>query len=355
MRERLFAAQKQGDDMMENKTTTTTVLPVNRTYKSTVFTMLYADKSNLLDLYNAMAGTHYTDPELLEINTLENAIYMTIKNDVSFLIDGQLSLYEHQSTINPNIPLRFLFYISHLYSRITKDANLYGTAIVPIPAPEFVVFYNGKEQMPERKIAKLSHMFTLKNRSVKLDLEVTILNITGENNRELKAACRTLREYAIYTDKIRQYTEEMSLEEAVDRAIRECIHEDVLREFLENHRMEARAMSIFEYDQEKHMRQEREAAWKAGMEEGRRSGMEEGRRSGIEEGRRSGLEEGRRSGIEEGRLSGMEEGRTQGEKQLLTLQIRKKLAKGKDVAVIAAELEETEERIRELIEKIKER
>ena len=65
---------------------------------------------------------------------------------------------------------------------------------------------------------------------------MTILNITGENNRELKAACRTLREYAIYTDKIRQYTEEMSLEEAVDRAIRECIHEDVLREFLENHK-----------------------------------------------------------------------------------------------------------------------
>ena len=325
MRERLFAAQKQGDDMMENKTTTTTtVLPVNRTYKSTVFTMLYADKSNLLDLYNAMAGTHYTDPELLEINTLENAIYMTIKNDVSFLIDGQLSLYEHQSTINPNIPLRFLFYIAHLYSRITKDANLYGTAIVPIPAPEFVVFYNGKEQMPERKIAKLSHMFTLKNRSVKLDLEVTILNITGENNRELKAACRTLREYAIYTDKIRQYTEEMSLEEAVDRAIRECIHEDVLREFLENHRMEARAMSIFEYDQEKHMRQEREAAWKAGIEEGRRSGLEEGRRSGLEEGR----------------------------EQILEVLIRKKLAKGKTVSEIAGELEETEEHIQALISKM---
>ena len=156
-------------------------------------------------------------------------------------------------------------------------------------------------------------------------------------NRELKAACQTLREYAIYTDKIRQYTEEMSLEEAVDRAIRECIREDILREFLENHRMEARAMSIFEYDQEKHMRQEREAAWKAGIEEGRRSGIEEGRRSGLEEGRRSGIEEGR----------------TQGEEQLLALQIRKKLAKGKDVAVIAAELEETEERIRELICKMK--
>ena len=321
---------------MENKTTTTTVLPVNRTYKSTVFTMLYADKSNLLDLYNAMAGTHYTDPELLEINTLENAIYMTIKNDVSFLIDGRLSLYEHQSTSNPNLPLRFLLYISHLYSRMTKDENLYGTAKVRIPAPEFVVFYNGREQMPERDILKLSDLFMVNDRPIKLELEAVVLNISGENNRELKAACQTLREYAIYTDKIRQYTEEMSLEEAVDRAIRECIHEDILREFLENHRMEARAMSIFEYDQEKHMRQEREAAWK----EGRRSGLEEGRRSGLEEGRRSGIEEGRRSGLAEGR------------EQILEVLIRKKLAKGKTVSEIAGELEETEEHIQALISKM---
>ena len=313
---------------MENKTTTTAELTVNRTYKSTVFTMLYADKSNLLDLYNAMAGTHYTDPELLEINTLENAIYMTIKNDVSFLIDGRLSLYEHQSTSNPNLPLRFLLYISHLYSRMTKDENLYGTAKVRIPAPEFVVFYNGREQMPERDILKLSDLFMVNDRPIKLELEAVVLNISGENNRELKAACQTLREYAIYTDKIRQYTEEMSLEEAVDRAIRECIHEDILREFLENHRMEARAMSIFEYDQEKHMRQEREAAWK----EGRRAGLEEGRRSGIEEGRRSGLEEGR--------------------EQILESLIRKKLAKGKTVSEIAGELEETEEHIKALISKM---
>ena len=321
---------------MENKTTTTAELTVNRTYKSTVFTMLYADKSNLLDLYNAMAGTHYTDPELLEINTLENAIYMTIKNDVSFLIDGRLSLYEHQSTSNPNLPLRFLLYISHLYSRMTKDENLYGTAKVRIPAPEFVVFYNGREQMPERDILKLSDLFMVNDRPIKLELEAVVLNISGENNRELKAACQTLREYAIYTDKIRQYTEEMSLEEAVDRAIRECIHEDILREFLENHRMEARAMSIFEYDQEKHMRQEREAAWK----EGRRSGLEEGRRSGLEEGRRSGIEEGRRSGLEEGR------------EQILEGLIRKKLAKEKTVSEIAGELEETEEHIQALISKM---
>ena len=199
-----------------------------------------------------------------------------------------------------------------MYSRMTKDKNLYGTAKVRIPAPEFVVFYNGREQMPERDILKLSDLFMVNDRPIKLELEAVVLNISGENNRELKAACQTLREYAIYTDKIRQYTEEMSLEEAVDRAIRECIHEDILREFLENHRMEARAMSIFEYDQEKHMRQEREAAWK----------------------------EGRRSGLEEGR------------EQILESLIRKKLAKGKTVSEIAGELEETEEHIQALISKM---
>ena len=126
----------------------------------------------------------------------------------------------------------------------------------------------------------------------------------------------------------RQHTEEMPLEEAVDRAIRECIREDVLREFLENHRAEAKEMSIFEYDQEKHMRQEREAAWEAG------------KTAGIEEGRRSGLEEGRQAGMKEG------------EEQILTLQIQKKLAKGKGIAEIAAELEETEDRIRQIMKKI---
>ena len=329
---------------MGNETTMTMDLPVNRTYKSTVFTMLYADRGNLLDLYNAMTGKHYDDPELLEINTLENAIYMTIKNDVSFLIDGRLSLYEHQSTKNPNLPLRFLLYISHLYSRMTKDKNLYGTARVQIPAPEFVVFYNGREWMPEQDVLKLSDMFTVNDRPLKLELEATVLNISGKNNQKLKEACRTLREYAVYTDKIRQYTEEMSLEEAVDRAIRECIDEDVLKEFLENHRTEAKEMSIFEYDQEKHMRQEREAAWNAGLEAGRRSGLEEGRRSGLEEGRRSGLEEGRRSGLEEGR--------SQGEERILKTLIQRKLAKGKCVAEIAAELEETEEHVRQLMAKM---
>ena len=283
---------------------TSDALPVNRTFKSTLFIMLFEDKKNLLELYNAITGKHYADPELLEINTLENAIYMSMKNDVSFLIDGRLSLYEHQSTKNPNLPLRFLLYISHLYSRLSVKENLYGETIVQIPAPEFLIFYNGKDKMPERQILRLSDMYSVQEGQPKLELEATLLNSSGSNNQKLKEACRTLGEYAIYTDKIRAYTEEMELPEAVDRAMDECIREDVLREFLMKHRAEARAMSIFEYDQERHMQQEREA--------------------------------------------GIEKGRRQGEEQLLRRLVQKNQSRGMSISEIAEVLDETEERIREI-------
>lgn len=97
----------------------------------------------MLELYNAVTGKDYQDPEELTINTLENAIYMSMKNDLSFIIDLHLSLYEHQSTYSPNLPLRFLMYISDIYSEITRDENLYGTRLVSLPTPQFVIFYNG--------------------------------------------------------------------------------------------------------------------------------------------------------------------------------------------------------------------
>ena len=151
-------------------------------------------------------------------------------------------------------------------------------------------------------------MYSVQDGQPKLELEATLLNISGSNNQKLKEACRTLGEYAIYTDKIRNYTETMELSEAVDRAMDECIREDVLREFLMKHRAEARAMSIFEYDQERHMQQEREA--------------------GIEKGRRIGLAEG--------------------EEQLLRRLVQKNLSRGMSISEIAEVLDETEERIREI-------
>ena len=168
---------------------------------------------------------------------------------------------------------------------MTRNENLYGTKTVQIPPPEFVIFYNGEKDMPEETLLKLSDMYGVKVKDPKLELEAVMLNISGSNNSRLKEACRTLKDYAVYTDKIRLYSKEQTLEEAVEKAINECIAENVLKDFLTKHRAEAKAMSIFEYDQEKHIRQEREEAW----EEGRTSGLKEGRASGMKEGRASGL------------------------------------------------------------------
>ena len=295
--------------------------PVNRLYKSKIFAMLYSSKKELLELYNAVSGRHYEDPELLEINTLENAIYMSMHNDVSFLIDSRLSLYEHQSTYSPNLPLRYLFYISDLYSGMTKDENLYGIKCVELPAPQFIIFYNGEKDQPDRSILKLSDAYSVKEEHPALELTAVMLNINRGHNEKLKGMCKSLKDYSEYTERVRKYARDVPVEEAVERAIQECIEEDILAEFLKQNRAEAKSVSIYEYDQEKHMRQERETFW----------------------------EDGRAVGRSEGRA----EGRTEGRGELLKEQIQKKLAKGKSISVIAEEVEEEEAVIEKLVQDMK--
>ena len=292
-------------------------LAANRNYKSTVFAMLFGDRERLLGLYNAISGKNYQDPEALEINTLENAIYMGMKNDFSFLIDDRLSLYEHQSTVNPIMPLRFLFYIFDLYSGMTTEENFYGRKALSIPIPCFVIFYNGAEPQPDRKILRLSDLYTVRMKETQLELTAVLLNINRNHNRELMEACRDLKDYAEYVDRVRKYARELPLSEAVERAITECIREEILKEFLEKNRAEAKKMSIYEYDQEKHIRMERQDAWEDGMQEGRREGIKEGE--------------------------------LRGRNAQLSELIKKKLARGKSISRIAEELEETGERIQELI------
>ena len=295
--------------------------PVNRLYKSKIFAMLYSNKKELLELYNAVSGRQYEDPELLEINTLENAIYMSMHNDISFLIDSRLSLYEHQSTYSPNLPLRYLFYISDLYSGMTKDENLYGIKCVELPAPQFIIFYNGEKEQPDRSILKLSDAYSVKEEHPALELTAVMLNINRGHNEKLKGMCKSLKDYSEYTERVRKYAREIPVEEAVERAIQECIEENILAEFLKQNRAEAKSVSIYEYDQEKHMRQERETFW----------------------------EDGRAVGRSEGRA----EGRTEGRGELLKEQIQKKLAKGKSISVIAEEVEEEEAVIEKLVQDMK--
>lgn len=258
--------------------------PVKRNYKDLMFTLIFHNKKKLLRLYNAISGKNYKNPELLTITTLENAIYMSVKNDLSFIIDSRLSLYEHQSSHNPNMALRFLFYLADLYSKLTKDDNIYGSKKIMIPPPRFIVFYNGRDPRPDYEVIKLSDLYILKEEKVSLELTVDVLNINKGHNKELMNACKDLSDYAEYVYRVRKYAEVMTIEAAVDKAIDECIREGILRDFLKKHKAEARAMSIYEYNEEEHMRMEREDAFKDGHEAGREAGIAEGHKAGLAEG-----------------------------------------------------------------------
>lgn len=253
------------------------VLTANRMYKSRIFAMLFSDRNELLKLYNAINGTSYDDPDLLQVNTLENAVYMSMQNDVSFIIDMRLNLYEHQSTYSPNLPVRYLLYVADVYSDYTKDMNLYGTKAVKLPTPRFVIFYNGQAEQPDRKELKLSELFSIPDADPSLELKAVMLNINKGHNRKLMETCRTLQDYAEYTFRVREYAAEMPLDLAVEQAITECISEGILADFLRKNRAEAKKMSIYEYDEERHMRQTREE----GMEEGYANGFSQGIEQGI--------------------------------------------------------------------------
>ena len=243
-------------------------MTIKRNYKDSIFRMLYLDEKELLNLYNAVNGTNYTEVENLEINTLQNAIYMNMKNDVSFIFNFQVNLYEHQSTVNPNMPLRDLIYVTKLFQNIVRDYDLYGSTLVKIPAPRFVVFYNGTEKQPERKVYRLSDSFSKKQENPELELTVTVLNINAGNNAEILGNCKTLREYMQYTDKVRAYALKMPIEEAVEKAITECIKEDILADFLKKNRAEAFEVSIFEYNEELHLANLRREGYEEGLEQG---------------------------------------------------------------------------------------
>jgi hypothetical protein len=230
--------------------------------------MIFNDKSELLKLYNAINGTHYDDPAMLTITTLDNAIYMTMENDLSFIIDMRLALYEQQSTVNPNLPLRFLMYIADIYSAYVKDMNIYSSKKLQIPLPSFVIFYNGVQSQPDKSEFLLSELFHPTTDEPALELKAVMLNINKGHNQELMNACHTLRDYSEYVARIRTYSAEMPLTDAVEKAITECIHENILRDFLLENRVEAKAMSIYEYDEEKTLRMFREE----GYEDGERNG-----------------------------------------------------------------------------------
>ncbi len=261
-----------------------TDVQTQRNYKDTMFRMLFKEKKHLLSLYNAISRTSYTDVENLEITTLENAIYMNYKNDISFVFDFELMLYEHQSSINPNMPLRDLIYVTKVLQNIIRNEDLYHSVLIKLPTPKFVVFYNGTDFQPDKQTLKLSDAFKQKLAHPELELVVTAYNINWGCNPELMEACQLLKEYAQYVAQVRIFAKVLPFEEAVERAVNYCIQNNILKNFLTQNRAEAIEMSIYEYNEEQHLKCEREWAYKNGQN----AGIEQGRREGIALGREEG-------------------------------------------------------------------
>lgn len=256
-------------------------MEVQRNHKDTVFRMLFSEKENLLSLYNALNGTSYTDMEELTITTLENAVYMNYKNDISFVFNAELMLYEHQSTVNPNMPLRDLIYVTSILQGLTKEANLYSSVQIKIPAPRFVVFYNGITAQPEQETLRLSNAYVEYGGHSGLELEVTVYNINYGHNPELMEACRLLKEYARYVHQVREYAKEMVFAEAIKRAVDYCIKNGFLTDFLSKNRAEVIAVSIFEYDEQKHIKSEKELSFQEGIKYGEERGLKLGEERGL--------------------------------------------------------------------------
>mgnify|MGYP000386795073 FL=1 len=252
-------------------------LKVNRKYKDTVFRMLFSDKERLLELYNAVSGKNYNNADELEIVTLENAVYMGMKNDLAFLLNMNIYLYEHQSTVNPNMPLRDLFYITSEFSELVELKSLYSSALIKLPTPNFVVFYNGDIEIGDVSEYRLSDSYMTRVEEPALELRVTVLNVNYGKNVKLMEQCESLKEYAQYVALVRKYKQETgSLDDGVKLAIEHCINEGILEDFLRKNRSEVEMTSIFEYNKEEEDRKLYEAGVEQGMEKGIEQGIEKG-------------------------------------------------------------------------------
>ena len=226
---------------------------INREHKDRLFKFIFQKKENLLQLYNALNGTSYDNPDDLEIVTLEDVIYMRMKNDISFILDCRMNLFEHQGSDNPNMPVRGLLYFARQYEKyvVQNEYNLFGSKCISLPTPQYVVFYNGNSWQGERKILKLSDSFADKSVKGCMEVEVLQLNINHGHNKEIMEKCKILWEYAVFIGKVKKYNESMTIEEAIDKAVNECIHDGILKEILISHQAEVKDMILTEYDEEK--------------------------------------------------------------------------------------------------------
>ena len=281
----------------------------NRKYKDRLFRLIFADeknKKNTLSLYNMLNSSSYENEEELEITTIEDVLYINMKNDLSFIIADSMNLYEQQSTHNPNMPLRGFLYFASLYEKYldTAGLSLHVKSQIKVPTPNYVVFYNGLEARPATEKLYLSTAFEIPDNRGEFEWTATVINLNHPDNRTMLSHCKPLNDYTTLVSKIQIYSKTMTLKEAVNQAVDECIAANILAEFLKSHRTEVLRLYLAEVNEEvlrKRLKEE-----------------------GYDEGREAHLAE------------------------LIT----KKIKVGKPLEQIADEVEESVESIRELYQKI---
>lgn len=229
---------------------------VQRQIKDRLFRFLFdKDREALLQLYNALNGTDYTDASQLQVVTIESVVYVVMKNDLAFIMAGVLNLYEHQSTFNPNMPVRFLIYLAQEYQLILEKSkeSLYGASQIFLPSPHCVVFYNGDREMPEEQLLKLSDAFENKDPEADVELKVKVLNINYGHNAALMQKCKILEEYAEFVAVSKDFMKNNSDKKAaLNDAIDYCVKNHILEEFLKKYRQEVLGMILEEFDKEKY-------------------------------------------------------------------------------------------------------
>ena len=283
----------------------------NREYRSSIFAMLFSEKKELLALYNAVNGTAYTDEEDITVNTLDNdgipsGIFMKMNNDLSFVFRSYLNLYEHQSTVNGNLCLRLLLYVSEILYKMVPKRKLYSSKAVKLPTPKFVIFYNGRAEIPERQEIRLSDLYEVRDESPDLELRAVVYNINKGMNMELLSHCRTLSEYAEFTARMQgvfiRKLADMELRQAIEAVIDGCIQDNVLGDFLKEHREAVIMYSKLAYDEEAHDAAIREDSYEDGFMDGR-----EEERKNTETERKRAEEERKRAEKAEARVRELEQ------------------------------------------------
>ncbi|MCL2704949.1 MAG: Rpn family recombination-promoting nuclease/putative transposase [Spirochaetaceae bacterium] len=257
--------------MKKSESTENTII-INREHKDSLFTFLFNNPAALKELYSAIEGINLSPDIPVDINTLTGILIRGQLNDVSFTIDNRLVvLIEHMSTISDNLPLRLLMYIGRLYESIIDDEKRYQRKLEKIPSPEFIVLYNGKERFPDHKELHLSTAFQntedlkLSENKIPLELIVQVYNINQGYNQQILSKSKTLDSYSILISKIWEYQKEkISLEESLKSAIKYCIENNILRDFLKRHSSEVYNMLFGEWDFEK----EKAVAIREAREEG---------------------------------------------------------------------------------------